>query len=85
MQQAFGTRKRSRLNRVFDAIEFFYPDYTVMVEDSKKRKKKVTTRQSKILKVHAGSTPQDSEEIPVNKLFYFWYNYYGFILLILYF
>jgi hypothetical protein len=71
LQQAFGARKRCRLNHVFDAIRFFNPDYPVMVEDSKKRKKKVTTRQSKIPKVHAGSTPQASYEILVNKVFWF--------------
>jgi hypothetical protein len=31
LQQALNARKRSRLNRVFDAIEFFYPNYPVMV------------------------------------------------------
>jgi hypothetical protein len=31
LQQAFGAWKRRRLNRVFDAIEFFYPDYPIMV------------------------------------------------------
>jgi hypothetical protein len=39
-----------------------------MVQDPKKRKKKVTTRQSKVPKVHVGSTPQALEEILVNKL-----------------
>jgi hypothetical protein len=38
LQQAFGVRKRHRLNRVFDAIGFFYPDYPVMVQVLKKRK-----------------------------------------------
>jgi hypothetical protein len=69
LQQAFRARKRHRLNRVFDAIRFFYPDYLVMVQVLKKRKKKVTTRRIKILKVRAGSTPQASEEILVNSLF----------------
>jgi hypothetical protein len=54
-----------------------------MAQDLKKRKKKLTTRRRKILKVHDGSTPQASEEILVNMLFYFKYNCYGFILLIL--
>jgi hypothetical protein len=50
-----------------------------MAQDSKKRKKKVTTRRNKVRKIHARSTPQASEEIPVNKLFFdFGYNYYGF-------
>jgi hypothetical protein len=31
LQLAFATRKRHRLNRVFDAIGFFYPDYPNMV------------------------------------------------------
>jgi hypothetical protein len=30
LQQTFGGRKRRRLNHVFDAIEFFYPDYHVI-------------------------------------------------------
>jgi hypothetical protein len=38
---------------VFDAIGFFYPDYLVMVQVPKKRRKKVTTRRSKIPKAHA--------------------------------
>jgi hypothetical protein len=42
--RAFGARKTRRLNCVFDAIDFFYPDYPMMVQDSKKRKKKVTIR-----------------------------------------
>jgi hypothetical protein len=45
-----------------------------MVQDSKKRKKKVTTRQSKVLKVQVESTPQASEVILVNRLF--WYLVY---------
>jgi hypothetical protein len=40
LQQAFRDRKRCQLNRVFDAIDFFYPDYPMMFQDSKKRKKK---------------------------------------------
>jgi hypothetical protein len=39
------------LNHVFDAIGFFYLDYPIMVQDLKKRKKKITTRQSKVPKV----------------------------------
>jgi hypothetical protein len=39
-----------------------------MVEDSKKRKK-VTTRRSKVPKMQVESTPQASEEILVNMLF----------------
>jgi hypothetical protein len=39
-----------------------------MDQDSKKWKKKVTIRRSKVPKVHVGSTPQASEEILVNKL-----------------
>jgi hypothetical protein len=70
LQWAFGARKRRRLNHVFDAIEFFYPDYPVMVQDSKKRKKKVITRRSKVSKVQAGSSPQALEEILVNWHFF---------------
>jgi hypothetical protein len=42
-----------------------YPDYTNMVHDSKKRKKrKVTTKQSKAPKIRSGATPsQASKEI----------------------
>jgi hypothetical protein len=43
----------------------------------------VTTRRSKILKVHTGSTPQASEEILVNELFDFRYTCYDPFLLIL--
>jgi hypothetical protein len=59
---AFGAQKRHRPNRVFDATRFFYPDYPVMAQDSKKRKKKVTIRRSKVSKLHDGSNPQASEE-----------------------
>jgi hypothetical protein len=65
LSRAFWAQKRYRLNRVFDAIGYFYPDYPVMAQDSKKRKKKVTNRRSKVPKVHDGSTPQASEEISV--------------------
>jgi hypothetical protein len=71
LQQSFRARKRRRLNRVFDAIGFFYPDYPIMAQDSKKRKKKVATRHSKVPNIHAGWFPQTLEEIPVNKLFWF--------------
>jgi hypothetical protein len=57
LQRAFAARKRHRLNRVFDAIGFFYPSYPNMVQDSKKRRKKVTTRWSKV-QVQDESTPQ---------------------------
>jgi hypothetical protein len=70
LQQSFRARKRCGLNHVFEAIGFFYPDYPVMDQDSKKRKKKVTTRHSKVPNIHAGSSPQTLEEIPVNKLFF---------------
>jgi hypothetical protein len=70
LQQAFGAQKRHRLNRVFDAIEFFNHDYHVMAHDSKKRKKKVTIRRSKVPKIYAGSIPQASEEILLNKFFF---------------
>lgn len=33
---AFATRKRCQLNRVFDAIDIFYPDYPYMIHDSNK-------------------------------------------------
>jgi hypothetical protein len=53
-----------------------------MVQYSKKRKKKVTTRQSKVPKVQVESTPKASEEILVHKLFYFWYIGHEFSILI---
>ena len=31
LQQAFRAQKRRQLNRVFDAISFFYPDYPIMI------------------------------------------------------
>jgi hypothetical protein len=37
LQQPFAAQKRCRLNRVFDAIAFFYPNYPNMVQDLKKR------------------------------------------------
>jgi hypothetical protein len=67
LQRAFVARKRRRLNHVFDAIDLFYPDYPIMVQDSKNRKE--TTRRSKVLKVQVESTPRASEEILVNMLF----------------
>jgi hypothetical protein len=67
LQRAFAARKRRRLNHVFDAIDLFYPDYPIMVQDSKNRKE--TTRRSKVLKVQVESTPRASEEILVNMLF----------------
>jgi hypothetical protein len=82
LQRALAARKRHRLNRVFNDIGFFYPDYPNMVWDLKKRKKKVTTRWSKILKVQVESTPQALEEILVNMFFYFWYVGHEFVILI---
>ena len=52
----------------FDAIGFFYPDYPNMVHDSKKRKRKVTTKRSKVPKIKAELTPQASAEILVKKV-----------------
>jgi hypothetical protein len=71
LQLTFGARKRCRLNRVSDVISFFYPDYPIMIQDSKKKKKKITTRRSKVLKVQAESTPRASKEILVNWLLWF--------------
>jgi hypothetical protein len=71
LQRAFAPRKRHRLNHVFDVIGFFYPDYPNMVHDSKKRKRKVTTKQSKVPKIQAESTPQVSEKILVKMLLRF--------------
>jgi fucose permease len=52
-----------------------------MVQDSKKRKKKVTTRQRKVPKVQVKST-QASKEILVNIFFLFWYIGHEFAILI---
>jgi hypothetical protein len=59
--------KKMPTNHVFYAISFLYPDYPDMIQDLKKRKKtKVTTKRSKILKIKSRSTPsQASEKIPV--------------------
>jgi hypothetical protein len=40
-----------------------------MVQDSKKRKRKLTMKWSKVLKIQAESTPQASEEILVQSIF----------------
>jgi hypothetical protein len=68
LQRAFVARKRCRLNCAFDAIGFFCPDYPNMIQDSKKTKRKVTTKRSKVPKIQAKSTPQASEEILVKRL-----------------
>jgi hypothetical protein len=57
------------LNHVFDVIGFFYPDYHNMVQDWRKRKRKVTTKRSKVSKIQAESTPQALEEILVQRVF----------------
>jgi Trm5-related predicted tRNA methylase len=75
LQRAFVAWKRRRLNRVFDAVDFFYPDYPNMVLDSKNRKRKVTTKRSKVLKMQVESTPQASEEILVKRHFLFLLHY----------
>jgi hypothetical protein len=49
---ASAARKKCRLNHVFDAISLFYPG---MIQDSKKRKRKVTTKRSKVSKIKPGS------------------------------
>jgi hypothetical protein len=61
----FAAQKRRRLNHIFYAIGFSYPDYPDMVQDSKKRKKrKVVTKRSKVPKIRSGATPsQTSKEI----------------------
>jgi hypothetical protein len=37
LSAAFGGRKRKRLNRVFDAIEFVYPDYRYPIRGQKRK------------------------------------------------
>jgi hypothetical protein len=63
LHRAFAAQKKRRLNCVFHAIGFFYPDYPNLVQDSKKRKKKkVTTKRSKISKIWSGATPSQALE-----------------------
>ncbi|XP_010219716.1 PREDICTED: titin-like, partial [Tinamus guttatus] len=38
LSAAFGGRKKKRLNRVFDAIGFFYPDYCYPIRRQKRKK-----------------------------------------------
>lgn len=65
LYRAFVARKKRRLNRVFDAINFFYPDYPYAVHETKKRKKqmsKVTTKRRKITKVKSEATASQASE-----------------------
>jgi hypothetical protein len=63
LHQAFAARKRRRLNHVFDAIGFFFPDYPNMIMDSKKRKKrKVKTKQSNVPKIRYEATPSQASK-----------------------
>jgi hypothetical protein len=70
LHRALAARKRRRLNRVFDAIDFFCPDYVDMNQDSKNMKRKITTKWSMVLMIQLGSTPQASEEILVQRVFW---------------
>lgn len=56
----FAARKKRPLNRVFDAIGFFYPDYPDLTQESKKRRKKMTTKRSKVPMVRHGATPSQA-------------------------
>jgi hypothetical protein len=67
LQQAFAAQKRQRLNHVFDAIGFFNPNNPNMVQDSKKRKRRVTMKRSKVPKTQSKLTPQASKEILVQR------------------
>jgi hypothetical protein len=40
MTAAFGTRPKRRLNRVMDALDFEYPDYSDWIEAPKGRREK---------------------------------------------
>lgn len=48
---SFGTGKKRRLNRIFDAIVFVYPDYPRLTQDAGKKRKhkpmKITTKRRK--------------------------------------
>ena len=52
LSAAFGGRKKKRLNRVFDAIGFFYPDYCYPVR--RQKRKNITSE-----KEEAGTAPSE--------------------------
>jgi hypothetical protein len=58
LSAAFGGRKKKRLNRVFDAIGFVYPDYRYPAQ-GQKRKSTTSTKET------ASATP--SEPAPKRK------------------
>jgi hypothetical protein len=55
---------------VFLMLLAFYPYYPNMIQDSKNRKRKVTTKRTKVPKIQAESTPQALEEILVKRAFW---------------
>jgi hypothetical protein len=58
--------KKTSIELWFDTIGFFYPNYPRVVQDTKKRKKKVTMKRSKIPKIKLRETPSQAlEEIHV--------------------
>jgi hypothetical protein len=54
LSAAFGGRKKKRLNRVFDAIGFFYPDYCYPIR--RQKRKNITSE-----KEEAGTAPSEPE------------------------
>jgi hypothetical protein len=72
----FTTQKKHRLNHVFDAIGFFYPDYPRVVQEAKKKRKqkqtKVTSKRRKVCvskKKPEARTSQASKEAKVSYIF----------------
>jgi hypothetical protein len=51
MTTAFGARGKKRLNRVFDVIEFVYPNYCYPIQKQGRNRKAIIPRQ---LLVHRG-------------------------------
>jgi hypothetical protein len=67
MTAAFDTRKKRRLNRVMDALNFKYPDYERLDEGAERAKKK---RVVSILKRQAmGSIEKDQRAAKKQKKF----------------
>jgi hypothetical protein len=54
--------KKTSIELRFNTIGFFYPDYPRVVQETKKRKKKVTTKRSKIPKIKPRERPSQALE-----------------------
>jgi hypothetical protein len=60
LSAAFGSRKKKRLNRVFDATGFVYPDYCYPLRGrGKKRKTAASTKAAASAKTAASLTPDE--------------------------